>query len=85
MPHRARQSKTDKGILIPDSYEFLLRCDMSGCESFVQLHVKGFSDAMRALRHLKGKLVADSGWVLVTSKKSISSSIFVCPKHKREI
>lgn len=85
MPHRARESTSKEGLILLDSFEFILKCDMAGCNSSVQKHVKGFTDAMAALRHLKGSLVASEGWVLVTSKKSPSSSIFVCPKHKKEI
>lgn len=85
MPHRVRESNTENGVIIPDSYEIILVCDMAGCLVNIQRHVKGFSDAMLAVRHLKGLLVAVDGWVLVTSKKANAGSMFVCYKHKREI
>lgn len=82
MAEIARESRTSEGLLIPKSFEAKIRCDM--CNASVTRHVSGLSDAMRAIRHMKGWLVADEGWQSKITEKT-GESFMICPAHRKEI
>lgn len=84
MGHRAREATTDGGLIIKDSFEVLVWCDTCWGKkrhTKFQKFVSGFSDAMLAIRHAKGFLIASEGWHSFKPEqgRGAHAAYFMCP------
>lgn len=84
MPSAAREAVSELGIVIPSNFLVTVRCDIAGCCNTMKRTVTGFDDAMAAVRHLKGWLIADEGWKAMQTKDE-SIHVMICYKHRREL
>lgn len=82
MGHAARETMTESGLSLPNSFEVAVTCDVGGCMTRVVRHVGGFADAHLAVRHLKGWLIADEGWRAMTTPDKTRQAM-TCPEHRK--